>query len=288
MARLRLFANLREAAGTSDTTVPGATVAEVLANAADRFGSDFARAVPIARVWVNGDYKGIYSHVEPIKKAFLARHFEDTGGNLYEGALSDFRPEWIETFQKKTATTDPLGTDLVALQTALEAPDEDLLAEPSVARSARIRMPWLLASFVGGVLAAGIISTFESALSRVAALAGRAVGRRAEVSSGTVAAWKRTKAQVSGQAAARTAARTAAAQRAAQRGVRFEADETTQQHAIDVGGEIDEAAADRPAPVRRREVEEPRPEEDDGDYTSRLLAAKRRARGGGDQDGADG
>lgn len=55
MARLRLFANLREAAGTSDTTVPGATVAEVLANAADRFGSDFARAVPIARVWVNGE-----------------------------------------------------------------------------------------------------------------------------------------------------------------------------------------------------------------------------------------
>ncbi|HSG79109.1 MAG TPA: MoaD/ThiS family protein [Acidimicrobiia bacterium] len=55
MARLRLFANLREAAGTADTTVPGATVAEVLANAADRFGTEFARAVPIAKVWVNGE-----------------------------------------------------------------------------------------------------------------------------------------------------------------------------------------------------------------------------------------
>ena len=55
MARLRLFANLREAAGTGDTTVPGSTVAEVLKNASARFGDDFARGVSIARVWVNGD-----------------------------------------------------------------------------------------------------------------------------------------------------------------------------------------------------------------------------------------
>ena len=48
---------------------------------------------------------------------------------------------------------------------------EDLLEEPSVARSTRVRMPWLLASFVGGVVAAGIIGHFEEALSKVAALA---------------------------------------------------------------------------------------------------------------------
>ena len=51
------------------------------------------------------------------------------------------------------------------------APDEDLLEAPSVRRSARIRMPWLMAAFVGGIGAALIIGTYEHALSRVAALA---------------------------------------------------------------------------------------------------------------------
>ena len=48
---------------------------------------------------------------------------------------------------------------------------EDVLEERSLSRTTRIRMPWLLASFVGGVLAAAIIGRFEVALSKVAALA---------------------------------------------------------------------------------------------------------------------
>ncbi len=51
------------------------------------------------------------------------------------------------------------------------APDENLLEAPSVRHSARVRMPWLLAAFVGGVGAALIIGTYEAALSQVAALA---------------------------------------------------------------------------------------------------------------------
>ncbi|MDX1689379.1 MAG: MoaD/ThiS family protein [Acidimicrobiia bacterium] len=58
MPRLRLFANLREAAGTADTRVPGATVGEVLDNAVERFGDGFASGLSIARVWVNGDEAG--------------------------------------------------------------------------------------------------------------------------------------------------------------------------------------------------------------------------------------
>jgi molybdopterin synthase sulfur carrier subunit len=55
MARLRLFANLREIAGTSSVEVEGSTVGEVLASAIERFGEDFARALQPAQVWVDGE-----------------------------------------------------------------------------------------------------------------------------------------------------------------------------------------------------------------------------------------
>jgi molybdopterin converting factor small subunit len=55
MARLRLFANLREAAGTSQADFDGETVGEVLEAAKAAFGSDFARGLTIAKVWVNGE-----------------------------------------------------------------------------------------------------------------------------------------------------------------------------------------------------------------------------------------
>lgn len=54
MVRLRLFANLREIAGSASIDVEGGTVAEVLAAATARFGPDFARAMETAQVWVDG------------------------------------------------------------------------------------------------------------------------------------------------------------------------------------------------------------------------------------------
>jgi molybdopterin converting factor small subunit len=55
MARVRLFASAREAAGTADEVVPGETVDEVLAEAVRRFGDGFARVLPTCKVWVNGE-----------------------------------------------------------------------------------------------------------------------------------------------------------------------------------------------------------------------------------------
>jgi molybdopterin converting factor small subunit len=55
MARLRLFASAREAAGTGRDVVDGATVADVLAAAVDRYGRGFADVLSSARVWVNGE-----------------------------------------------------------------------------------------------------------------------------------------------------------------------------------------------------------------------------------------
>jgi spore coat protein H len=80
-----------------------------------------------AHVTVDGEDLGVYVHVESIDKHFLRRHFADDDGNLYEGALSDFRPGWVETFDKKTNEEDPDRDDLDALVTALDVPDGELL-----------------------------------------------------------------------------------------------------------------------------------------------------------------
>ena len=55
MAVLRLFAAARDAAGTGRDEVPGATVAEVLAAATDRYGERFAAVLADCRVWVDGE-----------------------------------------------------------------------------------------------------------------------------------------------------------------------------------------------------------------------------------------
>jgi molybdopterin converting factor small subunit len=55
MARLRLFANLREIAGSSEVEIRGDTVGAVLDRAADRYGQEFKRTLEHARVWINGE-----------------------------------------------------------------------------------------------------------------------------------------------------------------------------------------------------------------------------------------
>ncbi len=55
MARLRLFANLREIAGASRVEVGSDTVGAVIEEASERYGPDFRRTVETSRVWVNGE-----------------------------------------------------------------------------------------------------------------------------------------------------------------------------------------------------------------------------------------
>ncbi|MHC4948864.1 MAG: hypothetical protein ACYTG1_11470 [Planctomycetota bacterium] len=117
----------------------------------------------------------------------------------------------------------------------------------------------------------------------LAGLAARAVGRRPDATTDTMSAWKRTRAEVAHRR--RTDVERAAAKT---RAVKFEADEASREHAIDVGAEevadrrpsAPPAAAPPPAPAAS--------DEDEGSHTSRLLAAKRRARGEGEEGGADG
>jgi len=55
VARVRYFAQAREAAGTSREVVPGGTVAEVLAAAVARHGERFAAVLGSAAVWLDGE-----------------------------------------------------------------------------------------------------------------------------------------------------------------------------------------------------------------------------------------
>lgn len=55
MASLRLFASVREAAGTNMVEIDGSTVGAVIEAAELRFGSDFAAQVQSCRIWLNGE-----------------------------------------------------------------------------------------------------------------------------------------------------------------------------------------------------------------------------------------
>ncbi len=55
MARLRLFAAAREAAGTGTDTIDGASVGAVLDAARSRYGTTFGEVLDGSRVWVNGE-----------------------------------------------------------------------------------------------------------------------------------------------------------------------------------------------------------------------------------------
>ena len=80
----------------------------------------------VAHVTVNGQDLGVFTHLESIKKRFIARHFADKKGRLFEGTLSDFCDKWLNTFEGKT--DDPDRSALLAMKTALEAPDDGLEA----------------------------------------------------------------------------------------------------------------------------------------------------------------
>lgn len=65
MAKVRLFASAREAAGTGTDVIDGATVADVLRGAESRYGDRFKDVLETCRVWVNGDDVGPDTQIGP-------------------------------------------------------------------------------------------------------------------------------------------------------------------------------------------------------------------------------
>lgn len=118
---------------------------------------------------------------------------------------------------------------------------------------------------------------------RVRAMAGRAVGARQDTSTATVAAWKRTRQQVRQRQQPLGGARGETPP--ADRRQRFEADETDAGVAFDVGEEATAGPrVQQPGQPKRQQPKKSAAEDEEGDYTSRLLRAKRRAAGQDDGD----
>ena len=77
-----------------------------------------------ATVTVNGKNLGLYVHAEEIKKPFLTRHFNNAEGNLYEGMVSDFTPDFRGTLEKKTNEDADEWSDIDAVVAALQDPSD--------------------------------------------------------------------------------------------------------------------------------------------------------------------
>ena len=55
MATLRLFASVKQMAGTGSVILSGGTVSDVLEEAAKRFGAEFSDMSKNCRIWLNGN-----------------------------------------------------------------------------------------------------------------------------------------------------------------------------------------------------------------------------------------
>ena len=104
----------------------------------------------LAQLTVNGEDMGVYTTLETYDRDFLARHFPSAAGKLYEGQLSDFRMNWVETFENKLQDTFDDRHELYEVARALRADDEDLLdlLEPLIDIDAYLSF-WAAESLMG-------------------------------------------------------------------------------------------------------------------------------------------
>ena len=68
-----------------------------------------------AKVTVNGEILGIYSHVETVRKPLLKRAFGNSNGPLYEGTVVDFYEGWENSFEHKSGDDTHGRTQINAL-----------------------------------------------------------------------------------------------------------------------------------------------------------------------------
>jgi hypothetical protein len=81
-----------------------------------------------AHVVVNGVDLGTYTHLEPVAKPLLRRYFDDVGGNLYEGQLSDFDEATEQYLELETNEEENDRSDVQAVIDALALPDDQVMA----------------------------------------------------------------------------------------------------------------------------------------------------------------
>lgn len=82
-----------------------------------------------AQVSVNGEALGIYVNVEDADESFIARHFADATGKLFEAEISDFWPGWTGTWDPDSAAAEAGNEEIIDLANVLyQTPYPELLA----------------------------------------------------------------------------------------------------------------------------------------------------------------
>ncbi|HHZ91906.1 TPA: hypothetical protein EYN98_02990 [Candidatus Poribacteria bacterium] len=79
-----------------------------------------------AKLTVNGQDLGVYTHVERIHKPLLKRAFGNEDGVLYEGTLVDFYPDWAGSFEHKLGSDEVGRPKVQQLIEMLRQPDENI------------------------------------------------------------------------------------------------------------------------------------------------------------------
>lgn len=83
----------------------------------------------LAKVTVNGEYLGLYSHVESIRKPMLKRGFGDDSGALLEGTVCDFFPGFEGKFERKNKAAQLAPVEKITNQLHAEQLDIDELGK---------------------------------------------------------------------------------------------------------------------------------------------------------------
>ncbi|RKU17885.1 hypothetical protein C6500_14875 [Candidatus Poribacteria bacterium] len=94
-----------------DTSLMSQFIGYALFNA---IGSPAPRCA-YAKVTVNGENLGIYSHVETVRKPLLKRAFGNSDGPLYEGTVVDFYENWENSFEHKRGDDERGRAHIIAL-----------------------------------------------------------------------------------------------------------------------------------------------------------------------------
>ncbi len=76
-----------------------------------------------AKVTLNGNDLGVYSHVESAKKSLVENSFGNADGTLYEGTVVDFHQDWGASFDRKFGKKDYGRKQIEKLIDAVQLPE---------------------------------------------------------------------------------------------------------------------------------------------------------------------
>jgi CotH kinase protein len=118
------------------------------------FGLPAARATH-ATVYVNGEYYGLYTHLETVDKNFIRRHFDDPDGTLFEQHDVDYTEAYVPLFTleygDETLSDEELRANLYEVADAMTSldPETRVVAARDALSWDSFRRYWAVGAVVG-------------------------------------------------------------------------------------------------------------------------------------------